>query len=197
MSVERRRNLMGATGGVTKGVYILYTDGDVSPYNTTTPGKTPVGVILKNEYVSFVIHPSESSGSYSSSEQYIPGVAAANTRDAAVVEYAGESNTNAAIASGRAGYAFTFARNVSYADGRTGYLPACGEMEQMRLNIDNINTALGLIGGTQLNFSSRFYWTSTQRSDTVYAWLWSYIVRRWSSDIMTRYCSCRSVAAYE
>ena len=46
---------------ITYGIFILYTDGSLSNYDTVTSGKTAVGVVLKNENVSFVLHPSSQS----------------------------------------------------------------------------------------------------------------------------------------
>ena len=184
---------------VSNGIYILYTDETVSPYNTLTPGKTPVGVLLKNDLVSIVIHPSEGSSKTwsSNTKTTIPGVTTTTRDYLARADYAGESNTNAVYASGLQGTAFTFAREASYADGRQGYLPAAGEMEQMRLNATNINTALRLINGNTLQFDKNSYWSSTQYSDRR-AWYWFYNdYSAWYYGAKSDLHLCRSVAAYE
>lgn len=180
------------------GVFILYTDGSLSNYNTKVSGKTTVGVVLVNDYVHLVLHPSQASGKGWSNDTNttISGVTTTTDQNTAKVDYAGLANTNAVYAANKQGTAFTFARDASYADGRQGYLPSCGEMEQIRLNITNINTALSKISGTQLNFSSYTYWTSTQ-STSRYAWLWWYGGSEFTGDnAKTNWAYCRSVAAF-
>ena len=183
------------------GVYIYYTDGSKSNYNVLDSGKTPVGVLLVTDNTSFIIHPSEGSSknwSDNTSVQ-IPWVTTTGSNASiALLDYAGMYNTLAVIESGLAGSAFTFAADAVYADGRTGFLPACGEIEDMRLNEANINTAMNLIGGTPLNFSSRRYWSSTQSAVST-AWNWLYSNGGyWNTYSKTgssgRYC--RSVSAY-
>lgn len=150
-----------------EGVFIHYTDGTVSPYDTLNPEKTPDGVSLVNDDVSFIMLPVEGTSKIWSDNKTteISGVTTTNNMDAAMVDYAGETNTAAVIASGLAGNAFTFATE------NNGYLPSCGEMEQARLNETNINVAMNLIGGTALNFG-RSYWASTQASASG-AWEWN------------------------
>ena len=192
-----QRNITMQWKKVTYGVFILYTDGSLSNYNTKVSGKTPVGVVLVNQYVSFVLHPSEGSGKTWSSNTAttINGVTTTTNTTTAKNDYAGLSNTNYMYASNKQGTVFTFAREASYADGRTGYLPACGEMEQIRLNVTNINTALNLIGGTQFDFSSKRYWCSTQyRSND--AWNWYHVNSIWTNGNKGNSSYGRSVASF-
>ena len=180
------------------GVYILYTDGSVSAYDTLVSGKTPVGPLLITNNVSLVIHPSAGYSKQWSSDTstVISGVTTTPDGNIAKADYAGAANTAAVIASGLAGSAFTFATtDCVYADGRTGYLPSYGEMEEIRLNETNINTALGLIGGTALVFSSQSYWSSTQRNK-VKAWCWYSDSSGWFSYIKDNNYYCRSVSTY-
>ena len=175
----------------TEGVYILYTDGTTSNYDTLVSGKTPVGVVLISGDVSIVIHPDEglSKNWSSNTSTAIPGVTTTTDENAAKADYAGEENSAAVLASGLAGTAFSFA------DDRGGYLPSCGEMDQIRLNVTNINTALALIGGTQLDFASRDYWSSTQCRGSN-AWYWFYYYNKWLNDYKFNNFYCRSVSAF-
>lgn len=180
------------------GVFIYYTDGSKSNYNVLDSGKTPVGVLLVTDNTSFIIHPSEGFTKQWSQDitTLIPGVTTTGDRATALLDMAGASNTVAVIASGLAGDAFTFATNAVYADGRTGFLPACGEMEAIRLNEANVNTAMNLINGIQLSFSSVRYWSSTQDSSENRAWYWRYQDGYWNPGNKNSYYYCRSVSAY-
>ena len=180
------------------GVFILYTDGTKSAYNVLDSGKTPVGVAVVTDNVSLVLHPNEGSSKTWSSDTStdISGVTTTTDRETAKADFNGASNTSAAVASGLAGSAFTFATtDCVYADGKTGYLPSCGEMEDIRLNETNINTALNLIGGTALDFASKNYWSSTQYSDYRSAWKWVYGLSYWNDNLKSYNGNCRSVAA--
>lgn len=183
------RNLSAQYLGIfTNGVYIGYTDGRVSPYNQLVSGKTPEGVVVKTDNMSILLHPTR--GLYvqwsPNESTTISGVKTTTDKTTAKADLAGKKNTDAAIASGKAGGAFTFARGL----GAEWYLPACGEMEQIRLNVANINTALGLIGGAALNFGYGYasIWSSTQYSNE-YAWCWS------SSDWKNGYKSANGLVA--
>lgn len=145
------------------GVYIGYTDGTFSPYNELVPGKTVKGVVLKTDDISICIHKTEGAAQNWGPMKYlIEGGTIAYYSTGAKKDFAGKKNTDAIIAFGGAGTAFTFARNL----GSEWYLPAAGEMEQIRLNRSNINTALGLIGGSIVDFINKGYWSSTQYENT-------------------------------
>ena len=182
------------------GIYILYTDGTTSSYDTKISGKVTVGVVLRNDKVSIVLHPSHGSSSIrwsSNTSTQIAGVTTTTSTNTAKVDYSGKTNTEAVIKSGLAGSAFTWATGATYSNGMKGYLPGCGEMEQIRLNATNINTALNLIGGTQLDFSNNAYWVSTQYNASK-AWVWSMLISSWYnySKSSTSYGYCRSVAEF-
>lgn len=181
------------TGILSNGVYIGYTDGTISPYNSKISGKTAEGVVLKTNNIQILLHKSEGSSKQwsSNTSTQISGVTTTTSESTAKTDYKGKSNTAAVVASGLAGSAFTFATAL----GADWYLPACGEMEQIRLNEANINTALGLIGGTQLAFSSRYYWSSTQYSSSG-AWYWTYRSSRWVYYFKGNDYYCRAVRAF-
>lgn len=176
---------------LANGVYILYTDGSLSAYNSLTSGKTPIGSVLKTDNVSIVIHPNEGENKSWSSDPYteVSGVTTVANRVDAIVDYDGKTNTAAIITAGKNGTAFDFCTTLG------GYLPSCGEMEQIRLNAENINTSLNLINGTVIDFDSKAYWTSTQRN-SANAWYWIQPQKVWYSDIKTMNIYCRSVESF-
>lgn len=180
---------------IPNGVYIIYTDGSLSNYDTLDSGKTPIGVGLKTNNVSLIIHPTQPANNQqknwcptSSDKVLIDGVTTVYNSDSAILDYLGKSNTAAVIASEHAGTAFTFATNI----GSDWYLPACGEMEEIRLNVTNINIALGLISGTVVDFDSNYYWSSTQYSSEQ-AWNYNYYSSKWSTMQKTGLSKCRAV----
>ena len=154
---------------IPAGIFIVYTDGTRSNYDTLDAGKTPVGVAVIDSQVSFVIHPDqiEATGNYYSNNvsSEIPGVTAAASGDSAVTDFAGKQNTANAIASGDAGPLFTSAVAAVYADGRTGYLPALGQLKKIYENKTNIDVAMGLIGGHAIDQN---YGSSTQKNAANY-----------------------------
>lgn len=159
------------TKPTANGIYIKYVGGRYSDYNVLWYNQTPVGVAVISSATSFVLHPSESNSlqwcTYNSAR--INGINSYQYPSDAALDYAGLQNTNAALASGYSVPAFTWARSCTYADNSQGYLPACGQALLVIENFTNINTALGLIGGTKLVTRSAQYsyavcWTSTQVS---------------------------------
>ena len=171
--------ITNAPQALANGVYILYTDGSLSNYDTLDAGKTPVGPVLKTDNVCFVIHPNENSSKVWSSDTstLISGVTTVTDVAAAKLDFSGKENTDAVIASGLAGSAFTFAvEDCIYTDGRTGHLPSCGELEEIRLNESNVNIAMRLCGGRIFNFAAKSdteMWCSTQ-VDNASAWCWQH-----------------------
>ena len=63
-------------------------------------------------------------------------------------------------------------------------------MEEIRLNVTSINTALGLISGTTLNMHDNYYWCSTQY-DGNYAW--NLANESWSRNYKGTNIKCRAV----
>ena len=179
------------------GVYIKYTDGTYSDYNKLISGKTPVGVALKTSACALLLHPSEGASKQwsTNTSTQISGVTTTTDQATAKVDYAGRANTTAVVNSGLAGSAFTFATGAVYADGSDGWLPSCGEMEQMRMNEVKINNALALIGGTPLDFEGKWYWSSTQYS-AGNSWNWRNSYSLWFNLTKDRISFCRSVSAF-
>ena len=155
--------ITNAPQALANGVYILYTDGSLSNYDTLDAGKTPVGPVLKTNNVCVVIHPDEGSNKkwQTSPFSVIDGVTTVETEAEALLDYSGTSNTIAAINSGAVGNLFSWVTGIVYADGRSGYIPSAGENRDLNRNRNNINIALALISGTPL--STKEYWTSTQQ----------------------------------
>lgn len=190
---DTQRNVDAQYIYFSNGIYIGYTDGSVSPYDQLVSGKIPEGVIVKTDNMSILLHPTEGSPKQWSEDTsiQIAGVTTTTDENTAKADFAGKANTAAVVASGLAGSAFTFATDL----GSDWYLPACGELEQIRLNEANINTALGLIGGTQLSFSGHSYLSSTQYSSTQ-IWYW-YRGSYWYHYRKYSYDYCRAVRAFE
>lgn len=192
------------------GVYILYTDGDVSPYNILTPNKTPVGVLLIDDCVSIVIHPEQESGfGLTGSISGIKNI----TRKAYAINHfnRGDYISDRMIAS--SGYqtytnSFKWAAGidqpaaqqpgVKFADGRIGHIPTAGEQNRILLNTEEINAAMRLIGGTQIIWNMG---TTNYRSCTIYSdsQEWQYIYSggmTWGQVNRNSLSDCRSVAKY-
>lgn len=185
--------LVDATEEINNGVYIYYTDGSLSNYDTLDTGKTPLGVGLKTEAVSLVIHANEGVNKQYTANGGNPfvydGVTTVTDLELAKIDYKGKENTIAASLYNKVGTAFTFVTDL----GADWYLPACGELEQIRLNIANINTALGLISGTTIDFDNNFYVSSTQY-DNLYNWDWARTIRNYTK--LSKYTpyNCRAVS---
>ena len=191
---------------IPNGVYIAYTDGSISNYDTLDSGKTPVGVCLITSNVGIVIHPNEITNIYwGPTETLVSGITTTQDREVAKTDFAGEENTNAVKNAGNAYPAFYAAYNAVYSDGREGYLPSLGELEEIRLNATEINVALNLIPNANLlRFNAVHYWASTQASnDTAWRWAFNTSPARWNEATKTSdhssygSCACRSVAKYD
>lgn len=86
-------------------------------------------------------------------------------------DYNGESNTDAIIAAQGTSakyYAAYKCKNYVFPNGKNGYLPTIAELYSMSECITDLNSALTLVGGTEIA-SEQAYWSSTQ-FDTAYAW---------------------------
>ena len=173
---------------IPNGVYIVYTDGSYSNYDTLDSGKTPLGVGLKTNDVSLILHKTEySNKTWATSSTLIEGVTDSIFEATAKSDYNGKTNTEKVILSDLAGTAFIAVNEL----GLDWYLPACGEMEQIRLNITNINTALNLISGTTLSFNLN-YWSSTQASTSAWAWY----SNRWDYKAKGNSYNCRAIKEF-
>ena len=180
------------------GVYIKYTDGSYSAGDKLIAGKTPVGVAFKNNLVAFTIHPDEGGKIWTqNTDTVISGVTTTTDVNVAKVDYKGKDNTDAVLASGLVNNnsAFYWATKLAFKDHSRGWLPSCGEMEQIRLNAEDINAAMELIGGTPVDFSSKYYWSSTQYSAGG-SWRWDTNLSSWANGLKNRNLFCRSVSAF-
>lgn len=138
-----------------------------------------VGVAVSDGDHSFVIHPTaeQASTKWSSNTSVkIDGVFTTSDRATAESDFAGESNTAAILAAVQAGTiadapAAAYAAGITFADGRTGYLPSAGELTLAYTVLSDINSCLTAIGGTQFDMDYKSYWSSTQLSASR-AWGW-------------------------
>ena len=94
-----------------------------------------------------------------------------NTKNTALADTAGWSNTEALIAAQGSNYlggATTTFRNGSSNQGyKDWFVPAAGQLAYMYLNKNEINTLLKKCGGTTL--PTNYLWSSSEYN-TVYAW---------------------------
>ena len=143
----------------TNGVYIYYTDGTSSNYDTLIEEKTPVGVILKNDYVNFIIYPNIGKtacyDSATSSPRFYDPDSYVNDVNAAKNDYSGFKRTRymTNIYTNNSTQIFYMMSHYVWADGvKGGYVASCGEIEQIILNVSAINEAMTLIGGSMFDF---------------------------------------------
>lgn len=153
--------------GISNGVYIYYTDNSMSPYDELVEGKTPLGVAVLTDSVKILLNPDcDYDGSWSQDiSTIIDDVVTVEDYDSAVADLNGESNTAAIIASGLQGSAFDFVASK----GQGWYLPSFGELQQLKLNEEDINVALELMSGEPIYFSAYYLWSSTQYNEG-HAW---------------------------
>jgi hypothetical protein len=160
------------------GVYILSTDKFVykrSVWDTANNSKA-VGVAVKTATCSFVIAPVEQTaiqwGGYGT---LISGCTTAPDLATAKKDYKGEQNTDAIIAQLGTSieYAVKYCRNYTFKNGKKGYLPTLGELNEAYQNKSEVDACMSLIGGKALDNSSTpsnyRKWSSTQY-DSNYAW---------------------------
>ena len=172
----------------------LYTDDEWTAALTasTVTNEQAVGVAIpdpRNEYAYLcVVHPTAErvDKKWSSNTTVLvdgvftpKGYDSAAREDIAETDYAGQANTDAILAAVAAGTiedapAAQYCAGITFADGKTGYLPAAGEILQMANCETDINACLAACGGTRLYFiASENYWSSTQSSADC-AWMWYY-----------------------
>ena len=153
------------------GVYIMYSDGTYTDYDTVWSGKTGAAVALLTSQVSLLIH-SEKCGtasvSWGTSTTQLSGLMTTTNTSTALTDFAGRNNTNVIISSGYAGTAMTWAVSKSFPNNTYGYIPAVGEMNAIIQNEGYINTAFSNIGVSGL--PTDHIWCSTQ-SNYKYGWL--------------------------
>ena len=158
---------------VPVGIYIYDTDGNftkANDWNTANNGKA-VGVSVCTENSKFVIAPTYNSEKKEWSKKLtdISGIVTTTSSSTAMKDYAGELNTDKIIAQLGIGNAPAeeYCRNLTFKNGKKGYLWSFGEAEDAYNNKEAIDAAMSKIGGTAL--AEDRYWTSTQCS-TVGAW---------------------------
>lgn len=149
--------------------------------NTEWDGsKTASGVMVSDGTHAFVIHPNaeQENTKWSSNTSFaIPGVITTEDDATAEKDFAGEANTEAilaaiandAIADAPAAQ---YCAGITFAHGKTGYLPSAGELALAYTYIDDINASMTAIGGILLDMNTNYYWSSTQ-IDEYHAWNWS------------------------
>ena len=148
-------------------VHILDTDGnliEVADWNGGTDIETnnAVGVVIYTNMGALVVHPKQSSSILQWGPQGFD--IQTNTTD-------GLTNTAAILEEGEANQhtypAAQYCVLQPFKDGRQGYLPSMNELLAIAVYKNQLNTALGAIGGTQ--FKDTTYWSSSQAS-TMHAW---------------------------
>lgn len=106
----------------------------------------------------------------------VPGCFCDGDATRSLLDFGGEANTDAvlaAVANGTIENAplFTWAHGLAFANGKTGFVPAKGQLETLRQNAMQINACRTAIGQTAINFAS-YIWTSSQTSANA-SWLWT------------------------
>lgn len=140
--------------------------------------KTAAGVVVSDGTHAFVIHPdAESRSEYSKESILIPGLCTTTDRNSAQTDFAGEANTATILTAVADGIiseapAAQYCSGITFAHGKTGYLPSAGELTLAYANIDAINECLTTIAGTAFDLTGTTYWTSTQASD-INSWNWN------------------------
>ena len=181
----------------TTEVKIMDGSGNLVDVNSWTSSKGVTGVTLVTEDIEIVIAPDEWSSdhdgawnSYSLSSwggDYIlvPGVTTTTSESEAISDLCGILNTNALITlaiseSSKISRAGEYCRAYSNGAKNKGqwYLPSAGEMYEISINKDKINTALTKISGEIFESSNEIInvcsWTSTQLSSE-YAWAFNWL----------------------
>ena len=149
--------------------YIYYSDKTCS--NNVISGKTPIGVVVKENAV--VLSQMRSSlVTWGSRYTDVSGVVD-TTSDTALLDYNGKSNTAAIVAACSSDTTSNNAAKYCNSYSTTGtsvgqwYLPAAGELySYVYGNYNTITTTASKLGWT---YSSGYYWSSSERGDS-YAW---------------------------
>lgn len=163
-------------------VSVLLQDGNIINKNDIQEQQISkdqvVGFIVKDDSYSLLVHPDQATQCYfcgagqqcSNYEIKYDGSASAASSD-----FDGETNTNVLCQDLTEQYwACNVAKNSTWKDGRTGYLPALGELVFISKYIDDLNDARIKCGCEELQKVN--YWSSTlnSRDDEGYV-DWTYI----------------------
>ena len=162
-----------ATEGIY-GVFIYDTNGNLTKPEEwdTANNDLAVGVAVIDENYAFVIEKTASTSTleWGGHGTEISGIVTTTNKNAAKIDYVGESNTTKIInqlGSGNAPAADYCRGRSCTVNGTTlhGYLGSCGEWQTAYNNKSSIDSALSKIGGTAIATESS-HWTSTQHSST-------------------------------
>ena len=183
MSVVPNVVLVGDTGkviyNVLNGVYIQHINGTLYTTDEWTAGgfanDQANGVAVGEGAVKFVIAKEDVSTSMKWTSIYattfIDGVFIADSKETAITDYAGASNT-VVISDADSESAAAACKNYAFPNGKNGYLAAEGEWLVVAKNKSKINSALTLIGGTSFPTNAK-YCSSTQYGETT-IWVWQF-----------------------
>ena len=174
------------------GVYIMDLEGKIHETSSWNNGSNSTGIVLVTDKVSIVISPSEwytyesnSDGAWNGNTKsawggygtIVPKCNLSTDLTTALLDLSGNTNTEAIISklsgtsdSNSSYYigapAAEYCSNYSNGAKTLGawYLPSVGELNEIVINKDAINSALDLISGEALN-ANMHTWTSTQYSE--------------------------------
>lgn len=137
----------------------LYTQSQWAENGFTTEEANGVAVI--DDMASFVISRTYAEDYVWSGETnvLIEGVMTTTSVDEAITDYAGKANTEL-IAKAGLGGAANACLDYVFPNGNKGYLPAAGEFGVTIKYLNEINSAIGLIGGKPVASKT---WSSTQQ----------------------------------
>lgn len=154
-------------------------------WNALATKPTALGVYVFTEQSQFIIHGTVGSAlRWSNNENVeVPCVVTESNSDNAILDFAGKSNSQAmldAVSGGTIEDApvFTWASGLTFVDGSVPYVPAAGELELIRLNVEGINDCRAALNQDSLVFDGKNIWSSTQSSNR-FAFAW--VSNEWSS----------------
>lgn len=148
------------------GVYIASTDGTfILPENWNTSNNTKaLGVAVFSDNCHFIIAPEDACSStcwWGTPDTELSGATNTSIFADAIADFNGETNTEAIIAEDSAtNKAADYCKAYTFKNGKSGYLPAFGELYVAYQNRSALATALATISGEA--FQENFYWSSTQ-----------------------------------
>ena len=148
-------------------------------WNALETKPTAIGVYVFTDQAQFVIHGTfvASGKAWSNTKTVeVPGVVTEITSANAILDFAGKSNSQAMLDAVSGGTivdapVFTWASGLTFVDGSVPYVPAAGELELIRLNVEDINGCRAALNQDSLDFNGKMIWSSTQQSSTLaFAW---------------------------
>lgn len=137
------------------------------------PLSDAVGALLVTNNVAIVIQKGISGMlEWSKTPQLVGGVTTTTDSATAVQDFKGKANTEAIVkAHGQNAPAAYYCSNYTFGNGKKGYLPSLGEMNEIELNMTKLTNILNGINTDSENISySKEFWSSTQK-DEYRAWL--------------------------